>query len=95
MDEIQKVYQKNKRVIEEAKGDLEMSTSFSPDMLDRISFLTLRMRGEKGLHGKGPVTSTPHKVRDKRGFENIDEGGGGVVEKSPRQSKSPPLGDSF
>ena len=55
--------------------------------------MSMRMRGDKEPPGGWPMTSTPQKV--KRGFDNIDEGGGGVVEKSPRHSKSPPLGDSL
>ena len=90
MDEIQKVFNKNKKVIEDTKAEMETSNSINEDMLERVRFLTMRMRGGESGEGRGPVTSTPNKVGDKRGFNDIDDGGGGVAEKSPRCSNSPP-----
>ena len=89
MDEIQKVFQKNKKLIDETQEEIKMSIILSPEMVERAGFMSMRLCGDKEPPGGWPMTSTPQKV--KRGFDNIDEGGGGVVEnKSPRQ-KSPPL----
>ena len=89
MEEIQKVFQKNKKLVEEAQEEAKMSIILTTVMEERAGIMTMRLYGDAEPPGGLPMTSTPQKV--KRGFDSINEGGGGVLEnKSPRQ-KSPPV----
>ena len=76
MEEIQKIYTKNKKLVEEALEEVKMSFVMSNAMEERTGFMTLRLNGDVEPSGGMSMTSTPTSQKVKRGYDSISEGGG-------------------